>query len=329
MNINIKTLLRSLRDKLPESTFFYVLSGLLTHVPGLLNYISEPCLANAPRYNYSVWLRHLVAAHKRGLRTIPETVAELGPGNSLAVGLAGLLSGANRLFALDMVNNTCVERNLEIFEHLVELFRHRERIPDDHEFPSLLPALDSYEFPSRILPEEKLKTLLSPARLDAIRAAISQKKNSGNIIIQYYCPWWNPEVIQPGTVGMVLSQYVLEHVDQLEKTYSTIYKWLIPGGISSHVVDYSCHNLAREWNGHWQYGDLTWRMIRGKKPYLLNRVPYSHHIDLIEANGLHIVDVEKNKALSNLRQKNLAPVFRNLSDDDITTRGAYIMSKKH
>ena len=47
-------------------------------------------------YCYSVWLRHLVTTAGCGLNCNPRTVAELGPGDSLGVGLAALLSGAEK-----------------------------------------------------------------------------------------------------------------------------------------------------------------------------------------------------------------------------------------
>ena len=45
------------------------------------------------RYCYSIWLRHLLLAHAGGMRGLPSTLAELGPGDSVGVGLAALISG--------------------------------------------------------------------------------------------------------------------------------------------------------------------------------------------------------------------------------------------
>src|SRR5689334_3926898 len=50
--------------------------------------------SSSARYCYSVWLRHLSMAARLGLNTDPKDVAELGPGHSIGVGLAALLSGA-------------------------------------------------------------------------------------------------------------------------------------------------------------------------------------------------------------------------------------------
>ena len=48
---------------------------------------------NSPRYCYSAWLKHLVMAHQNNLDPYPSTIAELGPGDSLGMGIAALLSG--------------------------------------------------------------------------------------------------------------------------------------------------------------------------------------------------------------------------------------------
>src|SRR5688572_27073147 len=60
---------------------------------------------SSARYCYTVFLRQLVRTrqvHDFG-RPVPESVAELGPGNSIGVGLAALLAGAERYSALDAV----------------------------------------------------------------------------------------------------------------------------------------------------------------------------------------------------------------------------------
>jgi hypothetical protein len=54
---------------------------------------------------------------------MPESVAEFGPGDSLGVGLAALLSGSNRYSALDVHRDGSTERTLRIFDELVALFR--------------------------------------------------------------------------------------------------------------------------------------------------------------------------------------------------------------
>ena len=81
-----------------------LIRGLATFIPG---YVSgsprEPGGTVSPRYCYSVWLRHLVMASDGCLFEYPKTVAELGPGDSIGIGLAALISGADEYYAFDVV----------------------------------------------------------------------------------------------------------------------------------------------------------------------------------------------------------------------------------
>ena len=67
---------------------------------------------------------------------VPETVAELGPGFSLGIGLAALLSGSKRLYTLDVVKHWDNEKNLVIFEELIEFFKNKTSIPNNNEYPN-------------------------------------------------------------------------------------------------------------------------------------------------------------------------------------------------
>ena len=103
-----------------------LIKGLATYVP-VLNRLTMRGTGGtvSARYCYSVWLRHLVLAHEQGLRKIPDTVAELGPGDSLGSGLAALLCGSERYFGLDVKSYAPTDRNRQIFDELVELFQRR------------------------------------------------------------------------------------------------------------------------------------------------------------------------------------------------------------
>src|SRR5262245_33287553 len=53
------------------------------------------------RYCYAVWLRHIVALAEVGLPTQPDLVIELGPGDTVGVGIMALLTGSHEYVALD------------------------------------------------------------------------------------------------------------------------------------------------------------------------------------------------------------------------------------
>ena len=305
-----------------------LIRGLATYVPGTGRIFSKGTggTDNA-RYCYSVWLRHLVVARENGLQTEPEAVAELGPGDSVGVGLAALISGADKYYALDVVEHADIRKNLEIFEELLNLFKAKEDVPGEGEFPQVKPYLDSYEFPNSILSDDRLNASLNEARIERIRDSIIDM-SAADSMITYRAPWLNLEIIKPESVDMTISQAVLEHVDDLRGTYEALYTWLESGGFMSHQIDFRCHGTAAKWNGHWTYSDLVWRLIRGNRPYLLNRQPYSTHINLMKDAGFTVVCERRVKSPWEFDKKALARRFRDMSEDDLTTSGAFVQAVK-
>ena len=145
-------------------------------------------------------------------------------------------------------------------------------------------------------------------------------------MIVYQAPWLDPAVIRPGSVDFICSQAALEHVDDLDGAYSAMRRWIAPTGLMSHQIDYKCHRKADTWNGHWTYSDFAWKVVVGRRSYLLNRAPHSRHLEMLARHGFEVLDERPTKAESRLARAALAPRFRGLSDDDLTTSGAYILA---
>ena len=276
------------------------------------------------RYCYAVWLRHLIHAKNCGLSGIPETVAELGPGGSIGCGLAALLSGASRYFALDAVSMASVDENLRVFEELVELFRRRSSIPDDNEFPEIYPPLETCDFPSTVLDDDLVGEALNPRRVQQIQDSIS----AGGVMIAYRAPWSDPASIPAETVDFIFTQAVLEHVDDLPGIYMCMSVWLKPGGYTSHTIDFRSHGLSNAWNGHWACSDALWKAIRGRRPHLINRAPCSTHTDLLIASGLTVAAETVRSSASAIRRSDLSRRFAGMSDSDLTTSTAFIVGAK-
>jgi SAM-dependent methyltransferase len=301
----------------------------VTSIPVVKNYLDHRERGTggtvSARYCYSVWLRHLVKAAESGLNTRPEIVAELGPGDSLGTGLAALLSGASRYYALDFVQHVTTERNVQVLHELAHLFEQQADIPDDSEFPLVIPKLRSYRFPGDLIGDGRAN--VSPARIRGIEAAL-RGDFSRDAIVQYRAPWLDGSVIEDASIDMLFSQAVLEHVDELSDAYKAIRRWLKPTGFMSHAVDFKSHGYAREWNGHWRYSDLQWKFVRGKRSWLLNREPYSTHVRLLGQEGFRIVHEEPVSRPSALGARELAKRFRHLDPADLTTSDVFFQAVK-
>jgi hypothetical protein len=101
--------------------------------------------------------------------------------------------------------------------------------------------------------------------------------------------------------------------------------WMKPGASMSHSIDFWSHGLTWAWNGHWTVGDLTWRVVRGTRRYLINRQPLSTHLDLLAKYGFDPVHVEPRRGQIEAGFR-VAKRFRTLSAEDVSTRGAFIQA---
>ena len=306
-----------------------VLKGIKTLIPGMSEFPGTGG-TELPRYCYSVWLRHLSVLNTAGMVEYPKAISELGPGNSIGVGLAGLIGGAEKYYALDVVRHASNSHNLKVFEGLIPLLRNQEAIPDDDEFPRLLPRLASYDFPSNVFGSAYLADCLKEDRINRIRntAGIVPDTIDEDSSINYLCPWFAPDVIRRESIDLVYSQAVLEHVDDLELTYSALHSWLRKGGYMSHQIDFKSHGLTDEWNGHLSYSPFAWRLIRGGRPYLINRQVLSTHLDMMKKHGFQILSVIPVRRTDGLTRSQLSRQYRDLSEEDFTTSSSHVVARK-
>jgi len=257
-----------------------------------------------------------------GFEIAEAQIGELGPGDSVGIGLAALLSGASRYVGLDIVPFSMRSDIEVVYEELVELYSRRASIPDHNEFPGVRPRLASYKHPEHIVQWSGFEQ-----RVDRIRTEIKSGLNAGGVVT-YKVPWTSPADIDSGSLDLVFSQAVLEHVDSLKETYEAMFCWLKPGGYGSHVVDFSAHHLSPHWNGHWAYSESEWRLVRGQREFLLNRCPLSVHVRCAEQVGFDIIRLEKTYNENGLPPVVLAQQFQTMNNEDLRIQGAVMILRK-
>lgn len=307
-----------------------IIRGLLSYVPGLYQLLSKRRTGgtDSAAYCYNLWFKHLTMVSQNGMRKLPDTIAELGPGDSIGLGLAALLSGVNNYYALDIVDYVNTERNLLIFDELVDLFKKRAG-RQSKGWPDYDKYLDSNLFPSHILTEEVLDKALTQKRINAIRnVIINPNSNDNTVSIKYVAPWYEPHIITTESIDLIISHSVLEHVTDLENTYKAFSMWLKPKGMMSHQIDFKSHHLAKEWNGYWAYSELLWKIIVGKRLCMINRQPSSRHLALLEKNGFEILSMLKNRKPDGIKRSQLSLKWENISEDDLTCSGMFLQVTK-
>jgi hypothetical protein len=292
-------------------------------VPALRSMRSPTFETTGADYCYSIFLRHFSHIAPLTNGAVPKSVAEFGPGSSIGVGLCALLAGAETYTGLDVVDCTNDAFNLQAFDKLVEMFRARRAVPRTGSFnPIFTPAAD-WAFPKSLVPN--LAWSLEPERLTRIRADIVAKSGA---FIRVATPWTRADAIERASLDWIFSQSVLEHVDDAAKVYDCARLWLRPGGLMSHENDYTSHDLTHHWNGHWTIGDTAWWALRGKRPYLINRLPHSAHVAMLKARGFEIVaELPKVQSADALPQSQFAPAFRSMSATDATTSVVFLVAR--
>jgi hypothetical protein len=307
-----------------------LLGGLKSYLPIRPSNYKGTGGTTTGQYCYSVWLRHLslIARHTGLLR--PRVLVEIGPGDTIGLGLAALLSGTERYIGLDVLEHASVAANTRVLDELVELYRTRAPIPGDRDFPRLYPKLSSYAFPASLIDEGILIERTSDAYVDQLRSLLTRLSHGGEQI-EYICPWTAPSVAVE-SADLVISQVALESMDSTERkqdlrrNLAAMAKWLRPGGVMSHQVDFSCPGGV-EWNHHWSYGDLSWAIVRGKRPYYANRAPLSEYLRLCEEVGCRVVGVER-VLRDGIPRNRMAARFRDLPEEDLHTSAALIIAVK-
>jgi|UniRef100_A0A7V6A327 SAM-dependent methyltransferase len=299
-----------------------LVKGLATYVPGyqrVLDKLGYSCPGGTitSEYCLSVWLQHMELARQHGLSSTPEVVAEIGPGNSLGVGLCALLTGSRVYYAFDIQAYSNTARNLQIFSEIIGLLKMKRA------------RLQGSQLPGHILTAERLDRDLEPRRLDQIRQCILRENQPVHgMYLGYMVPWDNPATLEENSVDFILSHAVMEHVDDPERVYRILYRWLKPGGCMSHMIDYRCHNLAWRWNGHWSYSEPLWKLMRSKRPYFINRHSHSEHAAMMRRCGFRIVGELKTTDVSGIPRQELDDRFQGLSDEDLITATGYFQAVK-
>jgi hypothetical protein len=304
--------------------------GILTWIPGVRQAFFNRDAAHGTEsasYCYGVWLKHLTLLWASGMGTVPRTVLELGPGASVGTGVAALLSGAERYIGIDAVAHARPQTNDAVFRDLLELFLTKAPRPQAG-FPPIDHYLDARLFPSMILDGARLETALYSKRLDTIERSVKDVANPKADGCLRYQTWDSGERVEEGSVDLLFSHVVLNHVDDLDAMYATCAAAVRSGGWMSHQVDFTCLNTAAEWNGHLAYGELSWKVIAGNRPYFVSREPLATHLDLLDAHGFDVVQLIRGKKAGGIGRQQLAPRWRRISDEDLETQSAFIVARR-
>jgi len=301
----------------------FVKGALSYLIPQFRNPHVDMGTANAD-FAYSQFLRFvMLTARTRAWQRFPTVVAEIGPGSSFAFGICALLAGAERYYALDVIEQASSARNLTMLDDLAALFKARAPVPNDGWNARIFPFVPQTDFPEDLIPD--LDRMLSDARIAEIRSSLAG--NGSSDLIRSYAPWIDHESDVDPLPDWIVSNSVMEHIDDLDHAYQAFKRWSGSGTIMTHLIDYSAHGIAPQWNGHWGASDLGWTITRGRRHYLINRTPHAAHRKLHAAAGFTILAEEKLRRVDGLVREDFSPPFSAMSQEDAGTHLAFLVSR--
>src|SRR5512141_2832277 len=109
-----------------------LVKGMLTWLPGVHGAFFDPSAGGgtaSAAYCHGVWMKHLGLLWHHGMREMPRTLVELGPGASIGTGVSTLLFGAERYVGLDAQPHMSPASNASVFHELVRLLEMRAPRP--------------------------------------------------------------------------------------------------------------------------------------------------------------------------------------------------------
>ena len=183
-------------------------------------------------------------------------------------------SGCEAFTAIDAVQHFKKDANIAVLHDIHRLFRQKQPVPGQDEFPLVKPLLDTYAFPFFLTSNSKHITV----EYKEEEAEALKDIDSSSSLISFLPAHSIGDHKNASKFDLVFSQAVLEHVDDLPLIYAMCTKWLKPGGLMSHTIDFKCHGVSSQWNGHWTYLPFLWRVLLGRRAYFINRKPLSYHL---------------------------------------------------
>lgn len=273
--------------------------GIISYVPLLKSII--PTIgtggSNNAEYCLNRYSQHKDYLIDNGCFYPVSTIGEIGPGDSVGIGLCALLDGVDRYYGLDAIAYTNVESNIQMLKKLICLYENKN-----------------------IMVQEKTRNDLM---------FYIQNLNKPESKIKYYAPWWAKDKIVNNSLDIVISTAVMEHVMSLKETHQKIFDWLKPGGFCSHIIDYSAHEFSDCWHEHWFYSDFLWKILMHGRMYPLSRMPHSYHMNCIEKVGFEIQKIIPSWGNKRAEKKKISKsIVDYFKDSDLNIKSAIVVARK-
>lgn len=267
--------------------------GLITFVPGATNFIdkrkkkSRHSSSNA-EFVYSLWLSVLVFLTENNIKPNLNKIGEIGNGGSLGVAFCAILTGSQRYYDLEFYDNINADEQLRLLDQIAQLFQNKTPI---RKYDSINIKIKDYNFPANIVLPDREQILLTETLKKDIENGFASSK-----LISIIDSW---ETAPGLALDFVFSRAVMEHVKNPSEVYASIYRHLKKDSYMLHDIELHSHGISKQLDGHLQIKPFWWRLIGGKRPFLLNRWTFIDHLNEVEKQGFLPVITDRVMKLDN------------------------------
>lgn len=261
--------------------------GLITFVPGVSSLLnkrkkkSRHSSSNA-EFAYSLWLSVLVFLRENNIKANLNNIGEVGNGGSLGLAFCAILTGSQKYYDLEFYDNININEQLRLLDQIAQLFQNKTPI---RKYDSINIKIKNYNFPADIvLPDREQIFLIEKLRTEIESGFVNSK------LISIIDNW---ELAPRLALDFVFSRAVMEHVKDPSEVYASIKNHLKEGSYMFHDIELHSHRLTKSIDGHLQIKPFWWRIINGKRPFLMNRWTFTDHLNEVEKQGFLPVITER------------------------------------
>lgn len=227
-----------------------------------------------------------------------KAVLEIGPGNSLAIGLLFLACGAKKVF-------------------LVDRFKHLFWDEYDIAFHRKVLARIEKEFPFTTVASKAI-IFTNSGSIDFDRSKIQCRLGDAAKL-----------PLENSSIDIVFSNAVLEHVHDVRKAISEMSRVTKPGGFGIHEIDLRDHFFQATPLKLLRYPDWLWNLMTWNRPGYTNRLRLPDYLKLFKASGFLIEKlVSTREYKGELSSLKMARKFTGYSSNEIKTLAFWVLLQK-
>ena len=311
--------------------FKQLVAGILTRIPYVNRIILKRFYKNTggtidADYCLLVWGKHIDLLLKNNWKPKCKSVLELGPGDSLGVGIVAVLSGVKSYCAVDVLSYDVISKSILVLNQLKGIIESGQTIEENEK---IKPHFDSTaewvnKFLINLRQNEDLKLLFSKIELDLNNLFDTNYKC--NYI--KYLPLDKYLTSSDGRFDLIFSQSVLEYIGELVPAFQKMHVQLNSNGWISHEVDLSCMRTSDRWDGHWSYPNWLWKIMKGKRPFFINRFTCDFYSKELEKSIWRNVKFLSYKKAIQTPKNELAKDYKILEDETLQTASIYFIAQK-